>query len=330
MTVKQPRLESELAELKSRIATLEGRQVARADEIGPELAAWEREQKPRETAPPVDPTDLVVHLALDENQGQAAANLVGGVSHGEIHGDADWDTGKLGGALKFNGKTFIDLGDVCGIERTDAISYGAWVFAEGAGALIARMDDAAGYRGFDVYLPGDNRPEVHLIHAWPDNAIHLKAKEALPPGEWRHLFVTYDGSSKAAGVALFVDGKPAAVDVTHDALSESIHTEKPLHVARRNPSGFFTGRLDEVRIYRRRLSDAEVASLASADAISPILAIAPQERTEQQQKLIRTYFLEHHDDEYRELARQLADLRSQAEDVAQRGLRHRDGDARDG
>ncbi|MDA0835570.1 MAG: DUF1553 domain-containing protein [Planctomycetota bacterium] len=318
MVVKQPRLEIQLARLKEEIATLEARQLARAAEIGPELAAWEKEQTPQEAAIPVNTSKLLVHLTLDDQEGASAKNAVDDAVHGEIRGTAKWETGKLNGSLQFDGGTYIDLGDRCNFERTDSFSYGAWVYIEGnsAGAVMSRMNDALAYRGYDIYLTADHKPEVHILNGWPENAVHVKAKEALTPEEWHHVFVTYDGSSKAAGIKLFIDGRVQAVDVTADRLSETIRVETPLHIGQRNPSGTFKGRLDDVRIYERLLSDAEVAALASADVISPILAIAPEQRTEDQQKTITQFYLTNHDEAYRAVESKLGEMRTQADDVA--------------
>ena len=52
--------------------------------------------------------------------------------------------------------------------------------------------------------------------------IALRVPQPLPVKEWTHITVTYDGSSRAAGTPLYVNGAPAAVDVDHDTLTRSI------------------------------------------------------------------------------------------------------------
>ena len=47
--------------------------------------------------------------------------------------------------------------------------------------------------------------------------------------KWHHLFATYDGSSKAKGVHIYVDGKPADLDYTHDTLTESDSDDGAIH-----------------------------------------------------------------------------------------------------
>ena len=56
----------------------------------------------------------------------------------------------------------------------------------------------------------------------PANMIALRVTKPLPVKEWTHITVTYDGSSRAAGTHVYLDGAPAAVDVDHDTLNASM------------------------------------------------------------------------------------------------------------
>ena len=86
--------------------------------------------------------------------------------------------------------------------------------------------------------------------------------------------MTYDGSGKAAGVHVYVDGEEEQLEVTHDHLRGSILTNATLKIGRRTPSAPFQGVLDEIRMYRRALSAAEVRVLVGADPIAEILCAA--------------------------------------------------------
>ena len=54
----------------------------------------------------------------------------------------------------------------------------------------------------------DGKVVVHLVHRWPDNAIKVAAGKAITLNAWHHVVVTCDGSRRAAGVKVYVDGKP--------------------------------------------------------------------------------------------------------------------------
>ena len=95
-----------------------------------------------------------------------------------------------------------------------------------AGSIVARMDNTSGFRGWDLWLEG-NRLGTHVINAWPDNALKAVARTPLKANEWYHVAVTYDGSRKAAGIKIFLNGAVQEMDVQADKLTETTRTGVP-------------------------------------------------------------------------------------------------------
>src|SRR6516162_3210375 len=84
-------------------------------------------------------------------------------------------------------------------------------------------------------------------------------------GVWTHLFLTYDGSGRAAGVKVYIDGEPQAMITDADVLRHSIRTEVPFTIGQRHTSDRLDGAtIEAVRIYDRVLSPREVGLLAGA------------------------------------------------------------------
>jgi Protein of unknown function (DUF1553)/Protein of unknown function (DUF1549)/Concanavalin A-like lectin/glucanases superfamily len=131
----------------------------------------------------------------------------------------------------------------------------------------------AGSRGFELTLD-HGRPFFGLIHFWPGNAIAVRAKTPLPLGMWTTVTVTYDGSSRAAGLAIYADGMPLDTEIVRDRLYKDITYSKargdlldraPLAIgARFRDSGFKHGWIDNLQIFGVALTPAEVEALASA------------------------------------------------------------------
>ena len=71
---------------------------------------------------------------------------------------------------------------------------------------------AATYRGWDLWVEG-RRIGAHIINKWPENAIKVVTRDQLPADQWVHVAVAYDGSSKAAGVQVYVNGKSQPTNV---------------------------------------------------------------------------------------------------------------------
>jgi hypothetical protein len=299
------------SEIKHRIAGIEEQMKKHAASVDGPFNAWLKKAsaKPQETPAPAN---LALHYALDEGQGNDIENLAAPDSKGKVNGNSLWEEGKFGQAFKLDGGNFVDLGDVGNFERTDSFSYGAWIKPQGqaSGAAIARMDDGAKFRGYDLFMAG-GKVAVHIVNTWPGNAVKVTTKAALKPDQWQHVFATYDGSSKAAGIKIYFDGKPQEWAIEQDGLKDSIRTSKTLYLGRRTPSSPFKGSIDDVRIYSRALSDTEVAALAGSDPIGPLLAIAADKRTEQQLAILRQHFLSGYDDKYKDMQANLAKAKAE-------------------
>ncbi len=167
-------------------------------------------------------------------------------------------------------------------EKDQAFSFGCWVKApkEGAGAILARMDETDGNRGWDLFLEG-RRYAAHLVHHWSDDALKVRTrKEVAKRGEWQHVFVTYDGSAKAEGLRIYVDGALQQTDTEVGTLSGSTRTSAPFTIARRKHGDAFDGvALQDVRIYAVRVDAVAVARLAGTPRAQALLARPAAERT---------------------------------------------------
>lgn len=132
----------------------------------------------------------------------------------------------------------------------------------------------AGSRGYQMLLE-DGRLSFSLIHFWPGNAIRVRSEETYPVGQWHRIAVTYDGSSRAAGVQLFVDGERIPVEIVRDNLYKQIAGGGNDHISigeRFRDVGLRDGVVDEFQVFDRELTPAEVAVVHqpdSAKSLSP-------------------------------------------------------------
>ena len=313
--------QQQLAAIAAEVAELEAARQARVVLADATRAEWEPRLKAalgQGTAAAAPADGSLVHLPMDDAAGGELTDAARPGVKAKLSGTAQVaPAGKLAGWLKLDGAAHVDLGDVANFERTDKFSYGAWVLPadQGAFAVIARMDQANGSRGHDLLLNG-GKLEAHVIHRWPDNAIRVEAAAPLTPaGEWHHVFVTYDGSSKAAGLKLYVDGAPVAVTATNDTLGETSKSAVPLLVGRRSATEAFRGGVDEVRVYGRELSPAEVSAVAGANPVGDVLAVAAEQRTPEQQAALRDHYLRTADAEHGALAAKLEAVRKREAEV---------------
>jgi mono/diheme cytochrome c family protein len=211
------------------------------------------------------------------------------------------------------------LGD---FEKDQAFSFGAWIKVPKAGAtgsVLARMDEAKGHRGWDLWLEG-RKLATHIVHEWPGDALKAVTKEDLPADAWTHVFLTYDGSGKAAGVKIYIDGSLRESTAAADRLKGSIRTEVPLKVGRRNASAQIPQvGIADVRVHGRALDGAEVADLAGLGRAWALLTKPADKRPAAETDAVFAWWLASRDPASRELREKLAGLESERDAIKARG-----------
>ena len=166
--------------------------------------------------------------------------------------------------------------------KTDAVQDHAVVLHRSRAGL-----DAAN-RGYEITFE-EGKLTATLGHFYPGNAIRIQAEEKLEFKDWRHIGFTYDGSSRAAGMKLYLDGRPLATRIVRDHLYKDIDylvewgDLDSLKVAdadtgaaalmiggRTLDAGLRSAAMDELRFYGTELSAVEIARLAEqAEAAKP-------------------------------------------------------------
>jgi mono/diheme cytochrome c family protein len=204
-------------------------------------------------------------------------------------------------AVRFDGQHSLDAGDLGDFGFFDKFSVAAWVLPAADGSIVSRMADTDRAEGYNLALEG-GKVHVHLVKRWLDDAIRVETVEVLEPDRWHHVCFTYDGSRVAAGVKVYLDGKPARLKVNLDDLNQSFATSEPLRVgAGGGPASRFRGAIGDVRLYGYPLSEKDARILACADTIAEILDTDPAQRTAAQKDKLRSYYLERHaPEEWRE------------------------------
>jgi hypothetical protein len=180
------------------------------------------------------------------------------------------------------------------------------------------MDQAQEYRGWDFWV---QRRQIgtHIINAWPDNALKVVGKNQIPANEWTHVAVTYDGSSKAAGVRIYYNGELQENAVEADRLNATTKVNVPWKIGQRHSGEQLTGELHDLRIYRRAMSEGEVGSLAKVSRYSTLLAKPAAERTDAEQNELYGWWLASMDKSYQELSIEVQKLQQEQATINARG-----------
>ncbi|HEX5271069.1 MAG TPA: DUF1553 domain-containing protein, partial [Gemmataceae bacterium] len=214
---------------------------------------------------------------------------------------------------RFDGRRSFDAGDVGDFGFYDKFTLAARVRADDrrGGMILSRTADTARAEGYAVGLR-DGRVFVHLTKRWLDDALRVETQRALPTGEWHHVTVTYDGSRVAAGVKVYIDGRPEKTKVLLDELNQSFATKEPLRIgAGGGADDRFRGDIADVRVYADGLTPDEAAWLSVPETAGQIAAISPKKRSPAQAGKLRACFLDRHAPaSIRRAYRAVLDLRS--------------------
>lgn len=267
MLYKDDAEERRHAELKSSIVAKErelAAYVAAASEATPAFTDWLAKAEPADGR-----KSLIGHYTFDNLTNGRAPNLVGTNFTAKLGEAPKSVTGRFGQALQFDGENSVKVDKFADFKRTDPFSFSVWLnpSEELPEIVVLHHQQAgsdAGYQGYQLVLE-DGRPSFALIHFWPGNAIKVRTTTKLLLNAWTHLGVTYDGSSRAAGLKLYVNGLPAALETVKDHLFKDFANGQPLMLAARFRSrGFKDGMIDELKVFDRCLAPFEMREIGGA------------------------------------------------------------------
>jgi hypothetical protein len=213
----------------------------------------------------------VAEYSFDEGNGTTAGDTSGNGHDGTVEAPASWTKGKYGGALHFGG----NAGGCVTVPSSPALALGeeftieAWVKSLYLGnEPIIFKEDEGGGSAPGSYVLAIGLGEFGKAEARVDDGEGgwevVASSKSVELGVWTHLAATYDG----AHLRLYVDGELVA---TKALPGDDLTGEGPLRIGCAPPLGStFYGSIDEVQLYERSLSAAEV----DADMETPIQAPA--------------------------------------------------------
>src|SRR5215469_12880276 len=168
-----------------------------------------------------------------------------------------------------------------------------------------------------------SRPSEPPKDKVPDVAIRVAALKPLSlDNAWKHIFFTYDGSGRASGVKIYINGVPVATQVLTDNLGRaSIRTDAPMQLGWRNPDEHPAkdARYQDIRLYQRALPLREVERLPFEDYVAEIRTQPSARWTEDQWHIVSQFYLNDVDPSYRRIQHQMAGLGQQLDHLSQGG-----------
>ncbi|MFN7944549.1 MAG: DUF1553 domain-containing protein [Blastocatellia bacterium] len=278
---------------------IKAREAALSDQnIAPLLEQWEREHAGKIALAPRH--DLLAYYNLDGSLADAS----GRDQHGRtVKGDPTFGGGMVSRAVFFDGQTQVSFGNVGAFEDNKPFTLAAWL-RPGLGKLsnhvFQKIADEQTRRGYEVFF---DRTQLVDIQRWaapltirltsnrPDSAIEVRTRELFVSSEWKHLTITYDGSGKAAGVQVYLNGKAAELEIIRDMLQGTISSNAEFEIGSLRAGHAYSGGIDDLRLYGCALRADEISDLAVNFPIRTILSGVSGKRTKDESDRLREYFL---------------------------------------
>ncbi len=200
----------------------------------------------------------VAAYSFDAGEGELAEDLSG--EHDGALENTEWVKGKYGSAIYLDGNDdYVEIPDSPELQLAEEFTIEAWVRPESLETqAVAISKEAGNFYSYQLFVGSREEtgiPEGFLAYepfAWED----VEAEDPLVAKTWSHLALTYDG----ANLRLYVNGE--LVDTESSPPAQA--SVGPLLFGGNDDEEFFRGRLDEVRVYDRALSEGEIAADKSA------------------------------------------------------------------
>jgi len=201
-------------------------------------------------------TGLIGAWGFEEGAGSTTADVSGNNLNGTL-ANTTWSTaGKYGKALSFNGtNAWVTVADNALLRLTNGMTVEAWVrptatSTDWSAAVIKERPSGLSYALYAT--DGAAKPPAGYINR-SGSDVSAAGTSVLPLNTWANLAVTYD----AATIRMYVNG----TQVGSRAQTGSITTStSPLRFGGDSVWGeWFTGLIDEVRIYNRALNVTEIS-----------------------------------------------------------------------
>ena len=258
--------EKRLAELEKKINDTESQLAKLAEEAKPAFEKWKQSSGGKAPLPAP-----IASFDFENNKSNKFTNAADKEKPATTNANNKLADGKFGKAVHLTGDDAVTL-PVGNFTRDDAFSVSLWMKApdKKARAVVFSRSKAwtdAASRGYE-FLIEDGKLSFALIHFYPGNAIRVRSRQEFPIGSWHQVAVTYDGSSRAKGVKIYLDGKPVELEIVRDKLTREITgggSDTIVIGQRMRDNGFKNGLVDNFLVFDHALSAPAISAIAAGE-----------------------------------------------------------------
>ena len=213
------------------------------------------------SAPPPPTSGLVAAYSFNEGSGTTVADASGNGNTGTIVGATWTNAGRYGRALSFNGtSSYVNLRNRASLRLTGSMTWSAWVRAtanpENDGQIIAKSDGSAGWQLKSSPATG---PHTFGVAVSGNSSSHTRrySRTVRSLNTWYHIAGVYNAAARTLDI--YVNGVLDNGVLRGTIPSSQYNQDLDVYIGRKSGRGnYFNGIIDQVRIYNRALSAAEI------------------------------------------------------------------------
>jgi glucose/arabinose dehydrogenase/PKD repeat protein len=207
------------------------------------------------------PPGLVAGYGFAEGTGIVTADISGNGNGGTLVNGPTWTVGQYGGGLAFGGTSYVNLGNGPAFQLTGSITLSAWIRISANpgddGAIVAKLRGA----GWQLKTSPDTgvRTAAIQISSNGSDSIQRYSATVLAVGTWYHVAGVYDSAART--LSIYVNGLLDNGVLSGTVPAAQANSTENVNIAQRTgyPGQFnFLGTIDEVHVFNRALSAAEI------------------------------------------------------------------------
>jgi hypothetical protein len=208
---------------------------------------------------------LVLHLDAANKKsypgtGTNWKDLSGNGNDGTLVNGTGFDSENKG-VMVFDGvNDYVDTTNQIQFERTDSFTISAWVKSNNSNNNQIVNNENSSYRGYQININPSGNFQFFFRSVLSSSFIGVNTDEKILSNKWHFLLATYNGSSNANGVNLYVNGLLSNATIVANNLSSTTISGNSTWIGRRSPlsNGPFLGNISNVQIYNRALLPQEI------------------------------------------------------------------------
>jgi len=216
-----------------------------------------------------------------------------------LNGKLEFVDGLAARAADFDAEPQLSFGSAAPLASDKPFALAFWVKADGPSGMsvfqrfVKSPKEGSGFEiALDYCAKNGCDVVVKMRDRGPDSGIEIKSQRGAALRSWSYVTVTYDGSGKAKGLQVYVDGQAVTADIVRDEPLHNIaFNQGDLQIGNKDWGTPFKGQLSDLRFYDRRLYPNEVSELAIFGPLQKLINVPVDRRSDVQKKWLRDYFV---------------------------------------